>query len=361
MASSPVWSSGGYMGQEYYAIAGTDKSGGIAGISINKGEMYTAVLPESLAVAAKAGNITDTGETIHSAVTSSLAELHNTAKDREQWENAVKDAAANYTPARSLWRLNLSNLSLYVSNFGASGQKNGFNNVGESQLSAEDRTTIRGSASLISEYYAGKFRMDFSINADYGKVVFPSYTSENIDSLLYETEMRYKWREYNGKLGSLALGPFASAGWATEFTRNDGANLKKILRGKAGLKLFEGDHVKALYAGLTTEQDYTASPYYTQLAAETGYTLKIPIPHTNFTFSSNGSYRRFARSHNDTTSDLLDRLEINSKLSTSLYKNLTLDFFAKYLYATGKKISGFGNSLETGFSISYKQLFKLKK
>ena len=357
-----AWNAGKYAGKEYYAFSGLDDTGSIAGLGIQKDEMYSVLMPESvLELEPKAENIKETGETVHSAVTGSLAAMHDMNQERAQWEKSVKIEAENKTEQRSLWRLNLKNLSLYVSNFGATGKANGFGNVGESQLSVDNQTNIRGSAALASEFYSGRFRIDFGVKADYGKVVFPSYTSENVDSLLYEGETRYKWRTFNGSLGSLALGPFVSAGWETEFTPADGEKLKKILRGKGGLKLFEGTYVKEFYMGITSEQNYTDSPYYTQYAAETGYKFKVNIPHTSFSLYSDGSYRRFARSSNDTASDLLDRLEINSKISTSLYKDLTLDIFANWLYATGKKIPGFGNSLETGFSISYKKLFKLKK
>ena len=357
-----AWNSGKYAGQEYYAFSGLDSTDSIAGLGIQKGEMYSVLMPESLlAQVSGAEDIRETGETVHSAITVTLSDIHGRFPEREQWEDFVKNEAMNKTEPRSLWRLNLSNLSLYVSNTGATGKGNGFGNVGESQLSADNQTNIRGSAALTSEFYSGRFRMDLGVKADYGKVVFPSYTSENIDSLLYEGETRYKWKTFNGKLGSLAIGPFISAGWETEFTPAQGEKLKKILRGKGGLKLFEGTYIKEFYAGITSEQNYTDTPYYTQYAAETGYKLKFNIPQTSFTIYSDGSYRRFARSSNDTASDLLDRLEINSKISTSLYKDLTLDIFARWLYATGKKIPGFGNSLETGFSISYRKLFKLKK
>lgn len=363
-ANAENWNPSNYIGKEYYAISGLDKSNSVAGLGIQPNEYYTAVLPQNIAeiAGADAKDIKNTGSTVHSEVIENLKKIHEGSKSRAEWENAVKDEIANTTKPRSLWRLNIKNLSLYYSNFGATGKGNGFGSVGESRLSTENQNNIRGSAAITSEYYSGPRRIDLTVKADYGKSVYPSYTSESVDSLIFEGEERRKWKTYNGKLGTLALGPFVSAGWDTEFTRNKGENLKKILRGKGGLQLFEGNYIKALSAGVTLEQNYTdSSSHNTRIAAETGYRFEFRIPNTALTMYSDGSYRRFARSRNDTSSDLLDRLEINAKLSTSLYKNLSLDIFAKWLYATGKKIPGFGNSLETGFSISYKQLFKLKK
>jgi len=336
----------------------------VAGLGIQKNEYYSAVLPESVIENAgnSAADIKNAVETAQAAIISGLKNLRDSSSSRSEWENSVKDEIANTTDPRSLWRLNVKNLSLYFSNFSATGKGNGFGSVGESRLSTENQNNIRGSATVASEYYSGPRRIDLTLKADYGKAVYPSYTSESADSLIIEGEERRRWKSFNGKLGSLALGPFASAGWETEFTRNKGENLKKILRGKGGLKLFEGNYIKDLSAGITLEQNYTdSSSHNTQIAAETGYRLEFKVPNTGFTVYSDGSYRRFARSRNDTASDLLDRLELNAKVSTSLYRNLSLDIFAKWLYATGKKIPGFGNSLETGFSISYKQLFKLKK
>lgn len=361
-ANADNWSPANYIGKEYYALSGLDSGNSVAGLAIQKDEYYTVVLPNSMIEGEPSvKNVRDTGETVHSAVISCLKDLGRNSEKRADWEQSVRDEIDNKVEQRSLWRLNIRNLSLYASNFGSTGQGKGFGNVGESRLSTENQNNIRGSANIVSEFYYGPYRADLSVYADYGKSVYPSYTSESTDNLLFEGQGTYRWRTFNGKLGALSLGPFASAGWETEFTRNKDSNRRRILRGKGGMKLFEGNYIKEFYAGMTLEQNYTDSPYYTKFAAETGYRFEFKIPKTTFLLSSNGSYRRFARSHNDTRSDLLDRLEINATLSTSLYKNLSLDIFAKWLYATGKKIPGFGSSTETGASISYKQLFKLKK
>lgn len=356
------YSASNYMGKEYYVVSGTDDSGKISGLPIQNNEIYTAVIPVSLVNSDKNTKvIKNLGVSLHSVINNKLTQIREKYTQRSQWEQAIQAEAKNFTPLRNIWRLNLSNLSLYVSKLGVGGRSSGYAAAGESRLSAVNQTNIRGSANIISEFYADNFRMNLGVTANYGKVVLSSYTAENVDSLTYSGELRYKWKNYNGKLGSIVLGPFASAEWETEFTKNDNAHLRRVLRSKAGLKLFEGAALKELYIGLTTQQDYTNSPYYTQYAAETGYKISYPIPNTDFTLNSNGSYRRFARSSNDTVSDLLDRLEVNSKLTTKLYKNITLDIFANYLYATGKKLNKNGSSLETGFSVSFTMLFKLKK
>jgi len=357
-----LYAASDYIGKGYYAVSGTDSSDRISGLGIQDDEMYYTAIPESELQGLKnAEEMPSGGETVHSVVTEELTKLRDANPSRGQWENAVKNEAENIPEQRDLWRLNINGLSLYVSKYGVTGRNSGYASVGESRLSSVNQTTIRGSGNLISEYYSGKFRFDFGITADYGKVVLSSYTVESVDNLVFEGELRYKWRSYNGSLGPLTIGPFAAAGWETEFTKDDGVPLKRVLRGKTGLKMFEGTYLRELYFGITTEQDYAETPHYTQYAAETGYKLEYPIPGTTFTLQSNGSYRRFAKSANDTSSDLLDRLEINSKLSTRLYKDLTLDVFANYLYATGKKLSGSGDSTETGFALTYKKLFKLKR
>ena len=119
--------------------------------------------------------------------------------------------------------------------------------------------------------------------------------------------------------------------------------------------------MQEFYAGLTTEQVYTYSPARTQYAAETGFRLAWPVPGTALTLNADGNYRNFARSRFDTVYDLKERLELNFKLSTRLYGDITINPFASYFLASGKKLSGSASNLTTGFSLEYSRLFKLKR
>ena len=356
-----------FQGREFFAVSGTDTAGRVAGLPISPNELYLAALPASL-LQGKTGvqRLPAPGLTLHGLVTGELRNLRKKAgADRKAWENAISDGVADVPEQRKIWRINLRSLSLQASNVGVSGPA-GYASTGESRLSATDQTRIQGSGRLFSEFHAGRLSHDAGVSADYGKVVLrpkgqPSITAESVDQVAVESELRYRLRSFNGALGPLVVGPFASAEYETEFSRAEGQPLRKVLRGKAGLTLFEGTHLQAFYAGLTTEQVLTYSPARTKYAAETGFRLSWPVPGTALTLLADGNYRNFARSRFDTVNDLKDRLELNARVSTRLYGDITLNPFVSYFQATGKKLTGTASNLTTGFTLEYSRLFKLKR
>ena len=189
----------------------------------------------------------------------------------------------------------------------------------------------------------------------------PRLTTESVDQLILESQVVYRMKSYNGLLGPLVIGPYGSAAYDTEFSRTEPQPLRKVLRASAGMKLYEGAALQELYAGLTTENIYTYTPARTKYAAEAGFRVYTPIPRTALILSADGNYRNFARSRFDTVYDLKDRLEVNVKLSTRLYKDIMLSPYLNYFLATGKKLPGSASNLTTGLSLEYSRLFKIKR
>lgn len=355
-----------YQGKDYYATSGIDAAGRVAGLPLRDTELYLTALPAGL-LEGKNGFQRRKGAelTVHKTIIDGLQGIKDAAPAREAWEKKIEEAARNRTESRSIWRINLRSLSLQAVNTSVSAAP-GYSGVNESRLSAVNQTQIQGSGRLFSEFHSGKFRLDSGISADYGKLVLrpaasPRVTTESVDQLMLENELRYRLKSYSGALGPLVIGPFATAAYETEFSRAGSLPLRKVLRGKAGLKLFEGTHLQELYAGLTTEQVYTYSPARTKYAAETGFRLAWPVPGTALALNADGTYRNFARSRFDTVYDLKERLEVNLRVSARLYGDITINPFASYFLASGKKLGGSGSNLTTGFSLEYSRLFKLKR
>ena len=358
-----------YSGSEYYAVSGLDASGRLAGLPINQGETYLVAMPAGLAAGKRFIKVLKKRpgdpDTLYAAVVGGLEKLKAGAGSRQAWEGAVAEALRNYTPPRSVWRINLRSLSAQMTNTGVRAPE-GYAQVGESRLSAVDQTQMQGSCRLFSEYYSEKFRFDAGVSADYGKTVLrpkgqPSLTTESVDQLTYSGELAYRLRKFDGRLGRLVAGPYASAAYDTEFQRAPDTPLRQVLRGGAGFKLFEGAALQELYAGLSTEQVYTYLPARTKYALETGFRLGLPLPGTALQLSADGNYRNFARSRFDTVYDLKERLELNFKLSTRLYGDIMISPFVNYLLASGKKLHGSGWNLTSGFMLEYSRLFKLKR
>jgi hypothetical protein len=357
-----------YSGEDHYALSGLDDAGRVGGLPVNDSELYLMALPADVAegrsflrpVQQPAG----APATLYGAVIDSLDELRKAAPSREAWENAVTAAIRNRPEQRDLWRINLRNLSLETVNTEVHGAPDYAG--ADSRLGAVNQTRMQGSARLFSEYYSGRFRLDSGILADYGKTVLrprhqPHLTTESVDQLNFESQVLYRMKSYNGALGPLVIGPYGSAAYETEFSRVEEQPLKKVLRGSAGLKLYEGAAIQELYTGLTMENIYTYTPARTKYAVEAGLRVYTPVPHTALMLSADANYRNFARSRFDTVYDLKERLEVNVKLSTRLYKDIMLSPYLTYFMATGKKLPGSASNLTTGLSLEYSRLFKLKR
>ena len=358
-----------YSEAEHYAVSGLDAFGLVAGLPLSDAESYLTVLPESLIkdkrFIRRLGTPPGAPATLHETVTAGLKKIKREHPQHADWEAAAWEETRNVTPPRDLWRLNLRSLSLEAVNTSITGPA-GYASVSESRLSADSQTRMQGSTRLFSEYYSGRFRFDAGIAADYGKTVLrprsaPRVTAESVDQLVYQGELVYRMKTYNGKLGRLVIGPYASAAYDTEFSRVPGSPLRKIARGSGGIKLFEGAVLQELYAGLSTEQVYTYTPARTKFALETGFRLSAPLPGTALLLCADGNYRRFARSRFDTVNDLKDRLDLNLKVSTRLYGDIMVSPYVQYFMVTGQKLPGSASNLTTGFSLEYSCLFKLKR
>lgn len=359
----------GYSNSEYYAVSGLDASGLIAGLPLNPNERYLAVLPESLIVGRpfirRLPLPQGAHTSLHGTIAGALKDIRERCRSHSDWAGAVWKETDPVSPARDLWRINLRSFSIEAVNTAVTGPA-GYASVNESRLSANNQTRIQGSARLYSEYLSGRFRLDAGIAADYGRTAVrprgaPRLTTESVDQLIYEGQLVYRARKYDGGLGRILAGPYASVAYDTEFSRSPGSPLRKVLRGGGGLKLFEGAVLQELYAGLSTEQVYTYVPARTKYALEAGFRLTAPLPGTTLTLDANGNYRRFARSRFDTANDLLDRLDLNVKLSTKLYGDILISPFVNYFMATGKKLPASASNFTTGFSLNYALLFKVKR
>lgn len=358
-----------YSGMDYYAISGFDSTGRIAGLPLDPQELYLTVLPAGLAAGKpfmhKREPPRGAPKTLHEAVISGLRGIKESSPSRAEWGARVLKEAGNVPEPRNLWRINLRSLSLQMTNTEVTGPAD-YSLVNEARLSAVNQTQIQGSGRLFSEFYSGKFRWDTGVSADYGRTALrprgqPRLTTESVDQLTYESQLVYRMKNYNGALGRLVIGPYASAAYDTEFSRVEQMPLRKVLRGGGGVKLFEGSIMQELSVGLTTEQVYTDTPARTQYAAEAGFRLSMPLPGTAMQLNADGNYRNFARSRFDTDSDLKQRLELNLKASTRLYGDIMISPFVSYFLAQGKKLPGSASNLTTGFALEYSRLFKIKR
>ena len=360
-----------YRNGDYFAVAGLGPEKRISGLPVKDAELYLAAFPSRLLRETdkypQLKNIRIAGyeqKTLNAIITEYLEKVKKEAAGGF-WETAIRKLTENKPVSKPVWRLNLRDLSLQMSDTGVRHTEN-FSQVSDSRLRTTGQAYIQGSGKLFSEFYSGNMRLDSGLSADYGKITLrpkdqPRMRTESVDQILIETELKYQFLRCNGFLGPMVLGPFFNLAYDTEFTHQPDLPTRKIVRSRAGLKLFEGAYVSELYTGLVTEQNYTYDPVRTKYAAEAGFGMNLVLPGTALMLTADGNYRNFARSRFDTAADLKQRLELNFKVSTKLYGDVMISPFFNFFLATGKIAPGTATNIMTGFSLNYSHLFKLKR
>ncbi len=186
-------------------------------------------------------------------------------------------------------------------------------------------------------------------------------TSENEkdDELLLYTDYTQKiWHLDQG-----SIGPFAYLGYETEFTEFDldGTDYRtQILRGKTGLKFYDGQYFKQMYLAVVEENDMTYNNDNMKTGGEIGYEFNYPINPTT-TFISEGYYRHFFSYSQYEATDFEYKTSILNRIETQLVGNLYLAPFYNYELAKTRGASRSRAQTTFGLSLSYNKSFDLFK
>lgn len=197
------------------------------------------------------------------------------------------------------------------------------------------------------------------LNYSKSKTTEKDVTTENEkdDEILLFTDYTHKiWQLEHG-----IVGPFAYLGYETEFTDfdlNDKSYRTKIVRAKAGLKLYDGQYFKQLYIALVEEDDMTYDDDNMKTGSEIGYEFNYPInPSTNFI--SEGFYRRFFSYSERQATDFKYKLELNNRIETKLTGDLYLAPFYNYELAETRGSRSSRAQSTFGLSLTYNKSFDL--
>ena len=177
--------------------------------------------------------------------------------------------------------------------------------------------------------------------------------SENADKILLTSDYIHKlWNLEEG-----VVGPFASLGYQTEFTTFTGADGKeyrtKILRGKAGVKLYDGKHFKDLYIAAVEEADFTYDDVNMKTGAEVGYEFEYQV-RDDMTFYSNGFYRYFFVYDSYERTDYRYEYEINNRLAVDIAGGLAFAPFVDFHSAKSRGADKERSDTTVGIALEYK-------
>jgi len=181
--------------------------------------------------------------------------------------------------------------------------------------------------------------------------------SETADKILLTTDYTLKMWELNQGF----VGPFANLGYQTEFTTfedEDGKKYRtKILRGKTGLKLYEGEFFKELYIAAVEEADFTYSGTNMKTAGELGYQFEYGL-REGVKFVSNGYLRKFFVYDKYRNTDFKYEAETNNRLDVAIIGGLSFAPFINYKIAKTRGASKYRSNKIIGLSLGYETDYK---
>ncbi len=262
------------------------------------------------------------------------------------------------------WQIELKKIALDVTSTEVKHAQE-YKDFSDARLNGDSQTAVRGNLDAISDYHAEHYLWTNELLMDYGRtkirpVEGETLTNENADKILFTTGYTQRLWKVENFLGGFEAGPFANLGYETEFTKPDNAPRTRILRGTAGVKMFEGKYLKSLFAAVVGERDFTYSPNSTKLAWEAGFKIEQPV-REGVTAKYSALFRDYLSESEKRPTDLDYEFTADARLEVALYKNLYLAPFISYYTAQAKYFGTRGENIYVGVSLSFSHIFKEAK
>lgn len=231
-----------------------------------------------------------------------------------------------------------------------------------SELSSDSKNMIKGVFDFVLEYEQSDWQWNNSLFMEYGRTELKPVgeedtTNEDADKILFSSD-------YNHKLWHLDFqnadaGPFASLAYQTEFTKNNDAPRQKVARGQVGLKLFNGQFIRELYASAVGEYDFTYSGDEVRKAAyEIGIRAEKPIS-DQVKFQLEGYFRNYVSYSSYVETDLKYELSLTGRMDVKIYKQFSLAPYISYFQGRARGVDKEGSNFLIGLSFAYSDLFNL--
>ena len=227
-------------------------------------------------------------------------------------------------------------------------------------LKADSQDFIKGVLETVLEYKRNKFKWDNSLFIEYGKTTLKPYnepktTNENADKFLLSSDMSWAcW-----KWGQFSFGPTMRTAYETEFVASGEAPRQNLLRGSAGLSLFDHPIIKTLYLTGVYEYDFTYSDNaVSKGGAEFGWRMEYKL-REGVKFHTNGYYREYFKYSQYIASDLERDLSAVVRMDTNLWGNFTMGPYVQYRLAKARGAHEYGSNFIIGISLNYINRFGL--
>lgn len=280
------------------------------------------------------------------ALTVIFSDLAQAAENTNQTGNAVS------------WRANFKRVALEMSSTEVKNADQ-YQDSPVTQLSADSETVIKGVFDFALERETSRSMWENSLLMQYGRTKLrpaegASTTNENTDQILFTSDYTHKLWKYK----EADVGPFGSLSYDTEFTDNDDSPRRKIIRGKGGIKLFNGIYTKDFYIAAVGESDLTYAQAVNKTAWEIGGTYEYPL-RDGVKFQVEGYFRDYLSFSHYQGTDLKYDLNIVSRMDVKLNDTLSLAPFVSYRLAQSRAAEDAGSNFMIGLSLAYSDLFDL--
>lgn len=133
---------------------------------------------------------------------------------------------------------------------------------------------------------------------------------------------------------------------------------QKILRGKGGIKLFNGEKVKELYAALVEELDMTYSREDMKTAWEVGGRAEYPL-REGVKFQFEGYFRDYFVYSRYVGTDFRYELNFTSRMDVKLNDGFSLAPYVSYIQAQSRESKLKGSNTMIGIALSFSGTFDL--
>lgn len=255
-------------------------------------------------------------------------------------------------------RANFRRVALEMSSTSVSNAEQ-YQNSPNTQLSADSETLFKGVFDFILEYSQPEYQWNNSVFLEYGKTKLKkadgsTSSSENADKILLTSDYARKLWKYK----EADVGPFGSLGYQTEFTANNDAPRNKTLRGKAGIKLFNGTYIKELYAAAVEELDMTYSKNDTKTAYEIGIRAEYPL-RDGVKFQLDSYFRDYLIYSRYVGTDFKYEFNLTSRMDVKIHNDLSIAPYISYFEAQSREASGTGSNFMIGLSFAFSDTFNL--
>ena len=261
------------------------------------------------------------------------------------------------------WQLDLKRLALNLTSTNVHHAQD-YTTFADARLTANNQTTLQGALDFRADYFGKHYLWSNGISAEYGKSTIEQadgsrVTTESVDRIIADTAYTLRLWNIQDFLGGFEAGPYILAAYETEFNSTGNAPLKKIVRGEAGAKLFEGKYIKALYVSALFEEDFTYPKHSTKLGWTAGFDITVPI-REGVKAMFKGIWRDYLHeSVRQPNSDLDYSLELDARMEVLVWKNFSVAPFINYFTAQAKYGSRpRGENLYVGVAFSFSKLFK---